>query len=108
LISVLNRFLQVRELWEEFYSNADAVVFMVDSADTQRFDEAKTELHQVLNSDQLRSVPLLVFGNKSDLEVACERFDLCGNSQDFKMLFAGKRESREADRKAWPRQIYGQ
>jgi GTPase SAR1 family protein len=83
LISVLNRFVQVRELWEEFYSNADAVVFMVDSADTQRFDEAKTELHHVLNSDELRSVPLLVFGNKSDLEVGCERFDLCGNSQDF-------------------------
>lgn len=61
---------QVRDLWEEFYSNADAVVFMVDSADNQRFDEAKTELRQLLDSEELKSVPILVFGNKSDLEVS--------------------------------------
>jgi GTPase SAR1 family protein len=59
----------VRDLWEEFYSNADAVVFMVDSADKQRFDESKRELHQILESDELRSVPILILGNKNDLEV---------------------------------------
>jgi GTP-binding protein SAR1 len=62
-------FMQVRDLWEEFYSNADAVVFMVDSADKQRFDEAKGELYQILESDELKSVPILILGNKNDLEV---------------------------------------
>jgi GTPase SAR1 family protein len=61
--------MQVRDLWEEFYSNADAVVFMVDSADKQRFDEAKRELHQILESDELKPVPILILGNKNDLEV---------------------------------------
>ncbi len=59
----------MRDLWEEFYSNADAVVFMVDSADTQRFEEAKRELYQILESDELKSVPILILGNKNDLEV---------------------------------------
>ncbi len=78
MISVLNRFVQVRELREKSYSNADvvAVVFMVDSADIHRFDEAKTEMRHILNSDQLRSFPLLVFGNKSDLEVGCKQSDV--------------------------------
>jgi GTPase SAR1 family protein len=30
---------QVRDLWEEYYSGADAIVFMVDSADHDRFGE---------------------------------------------------------------------
>ncbi len=59
----------MRDLWEEFYSNDDAVVFMVDSADTQRFEEAKRELYQILESDELKSVPILILGNKNDLEV---------------------------------------
>jgi GTPase SAR1 family protein len=61
--------LQVRDLWEDFYSNADAVVFMVDSADKVRFNEAKNEIHQILESEELKTVPILVFGNKSDMEV---------------------------------------
>ena len=61
---------QVRDLWEEFYSNADAVVFMVDSADKPRFDEAKAEIYQILESEDLKSVPILVLGNKNDLEAS--------------------------------------
>ncbi len=59
----------MRDLWGKFYSNADAVVFMVDSADTQRFEEAKRELYRILESAELKSVPILILGNKNDLEV---------------------------------------
>ena len=31
--------LQVRDLWEEYYTGADAIVFMVDSSDHERFEE---------------------------------------------------------------------
>ena len=33
--------LQVRDLWEEYYSGADAIVFMVDSGDHERFEEVR-------------------------------------------------------------------
>lgn len=38
----------VRNLWKEYYSGADAVVFVVDSADNERFEEAKQVLSFVL------------------------------------------------------------
>ncbi len=31
----------VRNLWEEFYVTADGIIFMIDSADSARFAEAK-------------------------------------------------------------------
>jgi len=31
----------VRDLWEEYYTGADAIVFMVDSSDHERFDEVR-------------------------------------------------------------------
>ena len=58
---------------EEFISRADAVVFMVDSADRTRFDEAKAEICRVLDCDDLKSVPILVLGNKNDKEVRNDR-----------------------------------
>jgi len=35
------RWSQVRDLWEEYYTGADAIVFMVDSSDHERFDEVR-------------------------------------------------------------------
>ncbi len=33
--------LQARRLWREYFERTDAVIFMVDAADPQRFAEAK-------------------------------------------------------------------
>mmetsp|Transcript_45511 Transcript_45511/g.106918 ORF Transcript_45511/g.106918 Transcript_45511/m.106918 type:complete len:182 (+) Transcript_45511:225-770(+) len=58
---------QVRELWEEYYSGADAVIFMVDSADRGRLGEAKRELGKILEVEEMAGVPILVLANKNDL-----------------------------------------
>lgn len=42
---------QVRDLWEEYYSGADAIVFMVDSADQARIKEAGRELDDLLQHE---------------------------------------------------------
>merc|ERR1712070_1154196 len=42
----------VRSLWEEYYTEGDALVFVVDSADDERLPEARKELHGVLDSLQ--------------------------------------------------------
>jgi GTPase SAR1 family protein len=42
---------QVRDLWEEYYAGADAIVFMVDSADKSRLPEAKRELGDLLKHE---------------------------------------------------------
>jgi ADP-ribosylation factor-like protein 8 len=45
----------------------DAVVFIVDIADTHSLPQAKDELHTLMAQPSLRGIPLLVLGNKSDL-----------------------------------------
>lgn len=31
----------IRKLWNFYYDNTDAVIFMVDSSDSERYEEAK-------------------------------------------------------------------
>ena len=35
---------QVRSLWKDYFTEADAVIFLVDSADQERFPEAREVL----------------------------------------------------------------
>lgn len=59
---------EVRHIWQEFYVQVDAIIFVVDSADYERIQEAKHELHILLEEPALTGVPFLVLGNKSDLK----------------------------------------
>ena len=49
---------------------------MVDSNDRDRIDDAKEELHRMLNEDELRDAVLLVFANKQDLPNAMNAADI--------------------------------
>ncbi|KAK7048289.1 Adp-ribosylation factor-like 8b [Favolaschia claudopus] len=57
-----------RTMWERYCHGADAIVFVLDSADPEKFNTARFELHQLLSQSALSGVPLLVLGNKNDLE----------------------------------------
>lgn len=43
-------------------------MFVVDSSDHARIEEAKTELHRILNDLEMSDCLLLVFANKQDLD----------------------------------------
>lgn len=45
---------------------------MVDSADKEKFDASKKELHDLLSKPPLAGIPLLVLGNKNDLPDAAD------------------------------------
>lgn len=61
----------LRPLWRHYFSSVTAVIFVVDSADTERMTEAHDELHGLLHDPALGPrVPLLVFANKRDLPTA--------------------------------------
>ena len=43
------------------------LIFVVDSADRDRMIEAREELFGILESDEMRGVPVVVIANKQDL-----------------------------------------
>jgi len=58
---------KIRRLWQHYYKNTSAVIFVIDSSDEERFDEAKNELFKIVDDDLLKNVPILILANKSDL-----------------------------------------
>ncbi|KAF8247550.1 P-loop containing nucleoside triphosphate hydrolase protein [Wilcoxina mikolae CBS 423.85] len=56
-----------RSMWERYCRGVNAIVFIVDSADTPSHPIAREELHSLLQKPILEGIPLLVLGNKSDL-----------------------------------------
>lgn len=42
------------------------MIFVVDSSDTARLDEARSELHKIINDREMKDALLLVFANKQD------------------------------------------
>lgn len=57
-----------REEWVTYVTDSDVIIFVVDSADRASIGQAKFELHQLLQNKECQNIPLLVIGNKIDLE----------------------------------------
>lgn len=55
----------VRPLWRHYLPHPDAFIYVLDSSDRERVEEAASELHKILAKE--RSSKVLVFANKQDL-----------------------------------------
>uniref|UniRef100_A0A4W6CPJ3 ADP-ribosylation factor-like 4aa n=1 Tax=Lates calcarifer TaxID=8187 RepID=A0A4W6CPJ3_LATCA len=58
---------KLRPLWKSYTRCTDGIIFVVDSVDAERMEEAKTELHKIAKTSENQGVPLLVVANKQDL-----------------------------------------
>jgi len=58
---------KMRAHWRNFYQDTAGIVFVVDSSDIKRLDEAKGTLEQTLKSEHLRGLPVVVLANKQDI-----------------------------------------
>ena len=56
----------LRSLWESYFSEAHGLLYVVDSADRNRLDEARDVLRGLLHNPDLAGIPVLVFANKQD------------------------------------------
>lgn len=57
----------IRPYWRNYFENTDILIYVIDSADRQRFEEAGLQLAELLDEEKLAGTPVLVFANKQDL-----------------------------------------
>ena len=67
---------KIRCLWRHYYQNTRGVIFVVDSNDRERVQEAKQEIQMLVREDELRDALLLVLANKQDLPNAMSPSEL--------------------------------
>ena len=67
---------RIRALWRHYTENNDGFVYLVDATDKARFEEARQELFRMLNEDNMRGVPCLIFANKMDAPQASKVSDV--------------------------------
>ncbi|KAA8533746.1 hypothetical protein F0562_031263 [Nyssa sinensis] len=68
--------LGLRSIWEKYYEEAHAVIYVVDAACPFRFEDSKSALEKVLRHEDLQGAPLLILANKQDLAEAVSAEEL--------------------------------
>nr|XP_016847042.1 PREDICTED: ADP-ribosylation factor-like protein 3 isoform X1 [Anolis carolinensis] len=66
----------IRTYWKKYLGSTDMLIYVIDSADQKRFEETGQELSELVEDENLTSVPLLVFANKQDLATASSAADI--------------------------------
>lgn len=82
----------MRTLWDSYYSEAHAVVFVVDSSDRERLEECKATLgnvtpdiemrssngltENIITNEDIEGTPILMLANKQDREDRLEVEDI--------------------------------
>ncbi|EME29656.1 ADP-ribosylation factor-like protein 5B [Galdieria sulphuraria] len=66
----------LREAWQTYFVNTQAVIFVIDSCDRERFDLARKELLRVLRFENLSKAVILVFANKQDMKQAASAAEI--------------------------------
>ena len=60
----------LRAIWEKYYAEAHGLVYVVDAAEPERFDESRGVLQTLMANPEVAGAPLLLLANKQDAEGA--------------------------------------
>ena len=58
---------KLRPLWRHYFSNTDALIYVVDCCDRERVGKAASEFQHIINDPLMRDCVILVLANKQDL-----------------------------------------
>lgn len=59
---------ELQSLWDKYYAESHAVIYIVDSVDKDRIEESKEAFDKMIINEALAGAPLLLLANKQDLE----------------------------------------
>jgi small GTP-binding protein len=59
--------LRLRQYWKCYYTNTRIVIFVIDSNDTERLEDAKNELVKLFKEYELHTASFMIIANKQDL-----------------------------------------
>lgn len=60
----------IRPLWRHYYTGTHGLIFVIDSSDRDRVEEARYEFHRIVAEREMRNAAILVFANKQDVKGA--------------------------------------
>ena len=61
----------IRKFWENYYEKEnDCIIYVIDSSDSERLEETGNELYNILQQPELSGMPLVIYANKQDLNMA--------------------------------------
>jgi len=67
---------QIDHVWQDSFSIVDGIIFLVDSTDRSRFDQAKAIINFLLSDERVLNTPFTILGTKNDLQGAISREQL--------------------------------
>lgn len=67
---------KIRPLWRHYYQNTQGLIFVIDSNDKDRIEDAREELQRMLSEHELSNAVILVFANKQDLPKALKPMEV--------------------------------
>ncbi|VDM07472.1 unnamed protein product [Wuchereria bancrofti] len=59
---------ELQSLWHKYFEDSQALIFVVDSCDSDRFPEVSEAFKLIMNSEAVQKMPVLVACNKNDIE----------------------------------------
>ncbi|CAO1399131.1 unnamed protein product [Diamesa hyperborea] len=58
---------ELQSLWDKYYDESHAVIYVIDSNDRDRMNESKELFDKMIKNELLSGVPLLILANKQDI-----------------------------------------
>ncbi|XP_055371358.1 ADP-ribosylation factor-related protein 1 [Condylostylus longicornis] len=59
--------MELQSLWDKYYQESHAVIYVIDSNDRDRMEESRQIFDKMIKNHLLDGVPLLILANKQDL-----------------------------------------
>ncbi|KAJ4772209.1 ADP-ribosylation factor-related protein 1 [Rhynchospora pubera] len=66
----------LRTIWEKYYEEAHAIIYVIDASSPNSFHDARSALEKVLRHRDLQGAPLLILANKQDVAEAVSAEEL--------------------------------